>query len=46
MISVSSGKAKGIYETPDCNLLFEFTNRVTAFDGKKKAEFQEKVQVT
>ncbi len=43
---ISSGKAKDIYETSDGNLLFEFTDRVTAFDGKKKAEYQEKGEIT
>lgn len=43
---ISSGKAKDIYETPDGDLLFEFTDRVTAFDGKKKAQYQEKGEIT
>ena len=42
----SPGKAKDIYETSDGNLLFEFTDRVTAFDGKKRAEYQEKGEIT
>nr|QNO47469.1 phosphoribosylaminoimidazole-succinocarboxamide synthase [Methanosarcinales archaeon ANME-2c ERB4] len=46
MAYISSGKAKDIYETPDGNLLFEFTDRVTAFDGNKKAEYQEKGEIT
>ena len=46
MVYVSSGKAKDIYETPDGNLLFEFTDRVTAFDGIKKAEYQDKGEIT
>jgi len=46
MTYISSGKAKDIYETPDGNLLFEFTDRVTAFDGKKKAEYPEKGEIT
>ncbi len=46
MTYISSGKAKDIYETSDGNLLFEFTDRVTAFDGKKKAEYQEKGEIT
>ena len=45
-VYISSGKAKDIYETPDSNLLFEFTDRVTAFDGKKKAEYQQKGEIT
>ncbi|MDO9518306.1 MAG: phosphoribosylaminoimidazolesuccinocarboxamide synthase [Methanosarcinaceae archaeon] len=46
MTYISSGKAKDIYETPDGNLLFEFTDRVTAFDGLKKAEYKEKGEIT
>lgn len=46
MTYISSGKAKDIYETLDGNLLFEFTDRVTAFDGEKKAEYQEKGEIT
>jgi len=46
MTYISSGKAKDIYETSNGNLLFEFTDRVTAFDGKKKAEYQEKGEIT
>lgn len=43
---VSSGKAKDIYENSKETLLFEFTDRVTAFDGKKKSEYNEKGQIT
>lgn len=43
---ISSGKAKDIYEHSKETLLFEFTNRVTAFDGKKKAEYFEKGEIT
>ena len=39
MVYISSGKTKDIYETSDNNLIFEFTDRVTAFDGKKKVEY-------
>lgn len=46
MVYISSGKAKDIYETSDNNLIFEFTGRVTAFDGKKKAEYQQKGEIT
>ncbi len=46
MVYISSGKAKDIYETSDNNLVFEFTDRVTAFDGKKKAEYQQKGEIT
>jgi phosphoribosylaminoimidazole-succinocarboxamide synthase len=46
MVHISSGKAKDIYETSDNNLIFEFTDRVTAFDGKKKAEYQQKGEIT
>ncbi len=43
---ISSGKAKDIYENSRETLLFEFTDRVTAFDGKKKSEYQEKGEIT
>ena len=43
---LSSGKAKDIYETSDGNLLFEFADRVTAFGGKKRAEYQETGEIT
>ena len=46
MTYLSSGKAKDIYETSDGNLFFEFTDRVSAFDGKKKAEYLEKGEIT
>ncbi|MDW7732576.1 MAG: phosphoribosylaminoimidazolesuccinocarboxamide synthase [Methanolobus sp.] len=45
-IYVSSGKAKDIYENSSGTLLFEFTDRVTAFDGKKKSEYHEKGEIT
>jgi len=41
MTYLSSGKAKNIYETSNGNLLFEFTDRVSAFSGKKKAEYRD-----
>ncbi|ATU08779.1 phosphoribosylaminoimidazolesuccinocarboxamide synthase [Methanohalophilus portucalensis] len=43
---VSSGKAKDIYENSSETLLFEFTDRVTAFDGKKKSDYNEKGEIT
>ena len=43
---VSSGKAKDIYENSSETLVFEFTDRVTAFDGKKKSEYSEKGEIT
>ncbi|TGC09381.1 phosphoribosylaminoimidazolesuccinocarboxamide synthase [Methanolobus halotolerans] len=43
---VSSGKAKDIYENSNDTLIFEFTDRVTAFDGKKKSEYNEKGEIT
>ncbi len=43
---ISSGKAKDIYENSSETLLFEFTNRVTAFDGKKKSDYTEKGEIT
>lgn len=36
---IRSGKAKDIYRRPDGDLVFVFTDRVTAFDGEKKAEY-------
>jgi len=46
MVYISSGKTKDIFETSDNNLIFEFTDRVTAFDGKKKSEYQQKGEIT
>jgi phosphoribosylaminoimidazole-succinocarboxamide synthase len=43
---IFSGKAKDVYECSIDTLLFEFTDRVTAFDGKKKSEYQEKGEIT
>jgi phosphoribosylaminoimidazole-succinocarboxamide synthase len=37
-----SGKAKDIYQRPDGDIVFVFTDRVTAFDGLKKAEYKHK----
>lgn len=37
-----SGKAKDIYRRPNGDLIFVFTDRVTAFDGLKKAEYAHK----
>ncbi|HDS44608.1 MAG TPA: phosphoribosylaminoimidazolesuccinocarboxamide synthase [Methanomicrobia archaeon] len=34
-----SGKAKDLYQRPDGDIVFVFTDRVTAFDGLKKAEY-------
>ncbi len=39
---IGKGKAKDIYETEDNEILFDYTERVTAFDGLKKAEFSNK----
>ena len=39
---IRSGKAKDIYQRPDGDIIFVFTERVTAFDGKKKAEYASK----
>ena len=39
---IGKGKAKDIYETDDGEILFDYTERVTAFDGLKKAEFTNK----
>jgi phosphoribosylaminoimidazole-succinocarboxamide synthase len=37
-----SGKAKDLYQRPNGDILFLFTNRVTAFDGLKKAAYEDK----
>jgi len=39
---IGKGKAKDIYETEDNEILFDYTERVTAFDGLKKANFTNK----
>lgn len=39
---IGKGKAKDIYETEDHEILFDYTERVTAFDGLKKANFSHK----
>lgn len=39
---IGKGKAKDIYETDEGNIVFDYTERVTAFDGLKKAEFSNK----
>ena len=41
-----SGKAKDIFKKSNGDLIFEFTDRVTAFDGKKKAEYTQKGEIT
>jgi len=41
---IRSGKAKDIYQS-DGNIIFVFTDRVTAFDGKKKAEYASKGEI-
>ena len=43
---IGKGKAKDIYETPDGHLIFHYTDRVTAFDGVKADEFEEKGYIT
>jgi len=42
---IGQGKAKDIYQTAEGNILFDYTPRVTAFDGEKKAEFEHKGEV-
>lgn len=42
---IGKGKAKDIYETDDGEILFDYTERVTAFDGLKKGEFSRKGEV-
>ncbi len=39
---IGKGKAKDIYRADNGDVIFEFTDRVTAFDGAKKAEFPHK----
>lgn len=39
---IGSGKAKDIYQRPNGDIVFVFTDRVTAFDGIKKAEYEDK----
>jgi phosphoribosylaminoimidazole-succinocarboxamide synthase len=41
---IRSGKAKDIYQS-DGDIIFVFTDRVTAFDGKKKAEYASKGEI-
>ena len=41
---IRSGKAKDIYQS-DGDIVFVFTDRVTAFDGKKKASFKNKGEI-
>lgn len=42
---IGQGKAKDIYQADNGDIIFEFTDRVTAFDGAKKAEFPHKGKV-
>ena len=39
---IGRGKAKDIYQRPNGDIVFVFTDRVTAFDGIKKAEYNDK----
>ena len=39
---IGRGKAKDIYRRPNGDIVFVFTDRVTAFDGVKKAEYNDK----
>ncbi len=39
---IGRGKAKDIYRRPNGDIVFVFTDRVTAFDGIKKAEYKDK----
>ena len=43
---IGKGKSKDIYETPDGNVIFHYTDRVTAFDGLKADEFSQKGEIT
>ena len=42
---IGAGKSKDIYRADNDDIIFEFTDRVTAFDGAKKAEFPHKGKV-
>ncbi|MCK4476173.1 MAG: phosphoribosylaminoimidazolesuccinocarboxamide synthase [Methanophagales archaeon] len=42
---IRSGKAKDIYRRPNGDIVFVFTDRVTAFDGRKKASFKNKGEI-
>jgi phosphoribosylaminoimidazole-succinocarboxamide synthase len=42
---IGKGKAKDIYLDNNGDIIFEFTDRVTAFDGAKKAEYPHKGKV-
>jgi phosphoribosylaminoimidazole-succinocarboxamide synthase len=39
---IGRGKAKDIFQRPNGDIVFVFTDRVTAFDGIKKAEYKDK----
>jgi phosphoribosylaminoimidazole-succinocarboxamide synthase len=39
---IGRGKSKDIYQRPNGDIVFVFTDRVTAFDGIKKAEYKDK----
>ncbi|HID71220.1 MAG TPA: phosphoribosylaminoimidazolesuccinocarboxamide synthase [Thermoplasmata archaeon] len=43
---IGKGKVKDIYETEDGNIIFHYTDRVTAFDGLKADVFVEKGRLT
>lgn len=42
---IGKGKAKDIYLDNNGDIIFEFTDRVTAFDGAKKAEYPYKGKI-
>ncbi len=42
---IGKGKAKDIYLADSGDIIFDFTDRVTAFDGAKKAEYPHKGKV-
>jgi len=42
---LTSGKVKDVYELDDGNLLFKFSNRVSAYDVKFKDEIPRKGEV-
>lgn len=42
---IGKGKAKDIYLDNNGDIIFEFTDRVTAFDGAKKAEYPHKGKI-
>jgi phosphoribosylaminoimidazole-succinocarboxamide synthase len=42
---IKKGKAKDVYKNEDGDVVFVFTDRVTAFDGRKKSEYEKKGEI-